>query len=113
MAAPDLTVVKAYLNEADDSLVAKWGDTAITGALAAEKAAQSRVCRVPTDPDAEWPADLTEALCRRVAANLAARAVPSGVQSTLTEFGPTTARIGGIDREVRRLEGPFRKVVLG
>lgn len=113
MAAPDLTVVKAYLATVDESLAEKWGDPALTAALAAETAAQARVCRVPTDPEAAWPADLAEALCRRVAANLAVRSVPLGVQVSLTEFGSSGVRVGGTDREVRRLEGPFRKLVMG
>jgi len=89
------------------------GSTAATAAevgtaLEAETAAQARACRVPA-PDAYWPADLAEALCRRVARNLAMRNLPLAVQ--MSEMGGT--RIGSIDPEVRRLEAPYRKVVLG
>lgn len=57
--------------------------------------------------------DLTEALARRVAANLANRNLPLGVQSQVAEFGSTSARVGGNDREVRRLEGPYRIIPAG
>lgn len=60
-----------------------------------------------------YPADLLEALCRRVAANLANRALPLGLQSSVSEAGVGFARIGGGDREVARLEAPYRKVVVG
>ena len=64
MAAPTVTELKAYLG------ASSYSDDDLGAALAAEKAAQSRKCRVPAD-DATWPEDLTEALCRRVARNLA------------------------------------------
>jgi hypothetical protein len=58
----------------------------------------------------EWPPDLVEALCRRVAHNLAVRSNPSGVQVAESEFGVTSLRVGGLDPEVRRLESPHRSV---
>jgi hypothetical protein len=57
------------------------------------------------DPDV---ADLAEALARRVTTNLANRNLPLGVQTQATEFGTTANRVGGYDREVERLEGPYR-----
>lgn len=84
---------------------------AVVSAYAAEVAAQAKVCRAPR-PD-EDTADLTEALCRRVAANLANRSLPLGVQAMMTDSTVATNRVGGIDREVGRLERPWRKLVMG
>jgi hypothetical protein len=81
-------------------------------AYAAEKAAQRSVCKVPAD-DVAWPADLAEALCRRVAANLAVRKNPLSIETTASEFGTSMFRVGGRDAEVRRLEAPYRKRVVG
>lgn len=55
------------------------------------------------------PSDLAEALKRRVARNLAMRSLPLGVQSD--ELGAT--RVGSVDPEVRRLEGPYRRLAVG
>jgi hypothetical protein len=79
----------------------------VAAALAAEKVAQAHWCDVPLDSE-PWPADLAEALCRRVAHNLAVRSNPTGVQTAESEFGVTQLRVGGLDAEVRRLEGPYR-----
>jgi hypothetical protein len=110
---PDLSAVKTYLGS-DHS----WSDPEISSALASETAAQVRVVRFPPDPDAPaaplpYPADLAEALCRRVAHNLALRALPLGVQATISEMAVATTSVGGTDAEVRRLERPHRKLVLG
>lgn len=104
MAAPTASDVEAYL-----------GDTSYTteeigAALAAEKSAQAARCRVPAD-DAVWPPDLTEALFRRCARNLAMRGVPLAILQGDAEVGSTV--LPGQDPEVRRLEGPWRKVMLG
>lgn len=77
-------------------------------ALAAETAAQARSCRVP----AEYPADLREALYRRVARNLAARAVPVA-QWTAFDGQATGTRVPAKDVEVARLEAPYRRMVVG
>lgn len=109
---PTPAEVDAYLG--DEST---WDMDAITSALDAEKAAQARVCRIPTDADpddpADLPADLAEALCRRVAHNLALRQLPLGVQAAMSEGGVATNNVGGTDAEVRRLERPWRKLVVG
>lgn len=57
--------------------------------------------------------DLTEALCRRVAHNLALRNLPLGVQASVTEAAIAQTRVGGTDAEVSRLEAPFRKLAVG
>lgn len=83
-----------------------WSDAAVLGALNAEAAAQRRVCRI----GAVYPADLREALLRRVQRNLAMRGQPYAV---LENAEPGAQFIPGNDPEVRRLERPHRKVVLG
>lgn len=76
----------------------------LAGAIAAEIGDQSARCRV--DP---YTDSLGEALKRRVAHNLAMKNIPLGVQ--MDEFGAT--RIGSADPEVRRLEAPYRKHIVG
>lgn len=103
---PDLADVKAYLGQT----ALTYTDASITSALAAEKAAQARVCRLPVvDATHPLPVNLREALMRRVARNIAMRRLPLGIQAE--EVGST--RLGSTDPEIRRLEGPYRKVVLG
>lgn len=82
-------------------------DDEIQTALDAESAAQRARCRVP----AAYPADLREALLRRVARNLAMRMLPLAVLRGDGEAGDVM--LPGKDPEVRRLEGPFRKVPIG
>lgn len=111
--APVLAEVKVYLGS-DHS----WTDDEVTAALLAETAAQAKVCKFPPDPDSPaeplpYPADLAEALFRRIAHNLALRALPLGVQANISEMAVATTKVGGTDAEVRRLEAPHRKLVLG
>ena len=101
MSTPDLQAVKDYLRETS------WEDIDIQGALDAELAAQDAVCRVP-DP---MPADLAEALKRRVSCNLARRPLPLAVLQGDAEAGST--RPPTHDPEIRRLERPHRKLVMG
>lgn len=110
---PDAAAVKAYLGGNN-----RWNDDEITVALAAETAAQARVVRFPADPEPpapalDYPDDLAEALCRRVAHLLAVRALPLGVQANITDSAVAVSRVGGSDPEVRRLEAPWRKLVKG
>lgn len=79
-------------------------EAVVSGALSAEVEDQATRCRVVPYTDA-----LAEAIYRRVARNLALRNVPLGVQ--MNDVGGV--RIGSQDPEVRRLEGPYRKVVVG
>lgn len=74
-------------------------------ALVAERTLQAQACR----GDLTNPA-LMEALCRRVHRNLAMRGVPLGVQMT-GDGG--SFRPGANDPEIRRLERPYLKMVLG
>lgn len=82
-----------------------WGSSDLAKALAAEKAAQARRCRVPAD-DGQWPEDLAEALMRRVMRNLGMRNLPLGIQDS--DAGGI--RVGGTDPEIRRLEAPHRRI---
>jgi hypothetical protein len=104
VSAPTAEDVEAYLG------TTSYTTEKLGAALAAEKAAQAARCRVPAD-DATWPADLTEALKRRVARNLALRAVPLAQFQGDQEIGTFTPRI--VDSEVRRLEAPHRRITVG
>ena len=70
MPAPDLDTVLGYLADISSCDDSPWEPAQVTDALAAETAAQANMCRIP---DGEWPADLTEALLRRVSRTLAMR----------------------------------------
>lgn len=102
---PTLAVVRAYLASTGDT---SFTDADISAVLASETAAQAIACRVP----AAYPADLGEALCRRVARNLAARSVPVASFSAF-EGGGTVTRVPQRDAEVARLEAPYRRLVVG
>lgn len=84
-----------------------WTDDEIQDALDAEAAAQRRVCRVP----AAYPADLRQALLRRVAVNLARRGLPLSMLQGDAEGGGT-APLPANDAEVRRLERAHRKLFM-
>ncbi|GAB3817460.1 hypothetical protein [Kribbella italica] len=104
MTRPDISAVKNYLG------VTSASDEAIESALAAETAAQAVVCRIPAAPE-DYPDDLAEALCRRVARNLALRKIPLAVLLGDAESGSTI--LPGRDPEVRRYEAPHRRLVVG
>lgn len=104
---PGVPAVTAYLGDSHS-----WEPAEIAEAYAAELAAQANACRIPT-ADVPYPDDLAEALKRRVAHNLALRALPLGVQANVSDMAVQTTRVGGMDAEVRRLEGPWRKVLFG
>lgn len=94
-----------------DDVTDYLGDTSasteeIQNALDAETEAQ----RMVTSSPARYPRDLREALLRRVAVNLAKRGIPLAVLQGDAETGSLT--IPGRDPEVRRLEAPYRKVVI-
>lgn len=103
--APGLTEVMAYIATTKEL----HSEDAAAGALATETAAQARICRVPPATEAVWPADLAEALCRRVVVNLNMRKKPLGVEAAISEGGVGFARVSGNDPEVRRLERPWRR----
>lgn len=86
-------------------------DDEIQDALDAEAAAQRATCRVP----AAYPADLRQALLRRVAVNLANRALPLAIVQGDGEMGGagSAAYLPGKDPQVRRLERPYPRLVMG
>lgn len=88
-----------------------WDDLTVQSAYLAELNAQADACRLPVD--GSYPPALVEALGRRVAHNLALRALPLGVQATVSDMSVATTRVSGMDGEVRRLEGPYRKMLIG
>jgi len=99
---PALADVKAYLG------TNSWTDAEIQDALDAEAAAQRRKCRIPAD----YPADLAQALKRRVSRNLNMRKLALAVLRGPADGGDATV-IPGRDPEVQRLEAGYRKVVFG
>lgn len=84
-----------------------WNDDEIQCALDAEEAAQRSKCTIP-DP---VPVDLEEALKRRVQRNLAMRRLPLAVLQGDAEGGSMV--LPGRDPEVRRLEAPYPRLVVG
>ncbi|SIQ07178.1 hypothetical protein [Micromonospora avicenniae] len=100
---PTTDDVAAYLREG----AASWETEDLQDALDAEAAAQRAVCRVR----AVYPDDLRQALLRRVARNLALRQLPLAVLQGDAEVGSSI--LPGRDPEVRRLEAPHRRLVVG
>jgi hypothetical protein len=82
----------------------------VAEALAAEKAAQAKVCVTPAD-DAAWPADLEAALVRRVARYLALKGLPLGLQTAMSEAAVVQTRIP-FDNDIARLEAPHSRAGL-
>lgn len=107
MPAPTAEQVQEYLT----SIGLTPTESALTDAYQAELSAQAAVCEMPTE-DATWPADLTNALKRRVAVNLTVRGLPLGVQTSISEAAFGVTRVGGGDREIDRLEGPYRTIAI-
>ena len=109
--APNLAAVKAYLGTTSG-----YEDAQIQSALDSETVAQAKACRIPADADPAspqpYPEDLAEALCRRVAHNLALRGLPLGIQANIADGAVSTNRVGGTDAEVRRLEAPYKRLVI-
>ncbi|MFC6156151.1 hypothetical protein [Kribbella jiaozuonensis] len=112
MALPTLAELKAYLGGATGFSEARWTDPALQSVLDAETAAQGRVCRLPADPE-DYPDDLAAALLRRCQRAIEMRSQPLAVLQDNDEFGSSTVVLPGRDPEVRRLEAPFRRLVVG
>lgn len=104
-----LAHVTAYV--AATGLTAAEGN--LTAALLAEAGDQSNRCRVPAEHEDYMVTPLLEALCRRVAHNLAVRPLPLGAQMLVTDAAAVATPVGGHDPEVRRLEGPYRRKPIG
>jgi len=95
----DVTVedVQDYLGRTD------LDQDMLQGVLDAERASQRGKCRIPSN----YPADLREALLRRVARNLSMRNL---INTTEVETGAVFSPSN--DPEVRRLENGYRRVLL-
>jgi len=78
---------------------------------AAELAIQARLLAIPDDPDADgnegiYPEPLARSLLRRIARQIAAKALPLGlVGGEASEWSPVTVR--SWDAEIDRLEGSY------
>lgn len=103
---PTVDDVDAYLTSGSGEH--DWSTTDLASALAAEQAAQARTCRLGP----VYPADLREALLRRVQRNLAMRPLALAIQRGDGDGGDTNV-LPQNDPEVRRLERPYRKLPLG
>jgi hypothetical protein len=101
-AMPTISEVSLYLGENS------WSNDELTDALAAEAPLSGHAARCRPFTRPTW----REALKRRVARNLAARAVPV---ATFTSFegGGTSTRVPMLDAEIARLEAPYRKRRVG
>lgn len=107
---PTVADVIEYLG--DDSSAT---EAQVTSAYAAELSQQRRTLKskyVGIDAGT-WPDDCKEALYARVARRLELRRLPLGVQPAMTEAGPSTIQVGGYDREISRLERPYRRRGVG
>jgi len=101
---PLVADVSVYLREGAASYVL----ADLQDALDAEAGAQRARCRV----GAVYPPDLRQALLRRVQRNLALRQLPLAMLQGDAEMGGSVM-VPGSDPEVRRLEAPYRKLVVG
>lgn len=93
---PDVATVTAYL--AEDGSV--YTDAKVQRAYDTERANQASVCTVPASDAFGWEPDLSEALMRRVARNLATGALPLGTTDPVA-------------LEIKRLEAPYRRYPVG
>lgn len=111
---PDIEAVQAYLESIE---MTSWAEEDVQDALDSETAAQARVVRFPADPEEgaalPYPADLADALKRRVARNLSLRPLPLGLQNSITEGAALATKVGGLEAEIRGKEATHRKLVSG
>lgn len=98
---PDRDALSIYMRDHS------FTDDELDDALAAEAAAQRKVCRIP----AVYGADLANALCRRAQRNLFMRGLPLALPAGDADTGPQY--LPASDPEVRRLERPYRKMGIG
>lgn len=106
VALPDRAALNTYLGGTGNHA---WTDSELDEALAAETAAQMRMCSVP----AAYPADLREALLRRAARNLDMRRQLTAEPRSEGDFDlPATLPVAA-DADVRRLERPWRRLPQG
>lgn len=100
-AMPAVADVNAYLG------ANSWTPAEIAAVLAAEAASQRATCAVP----AYYPADLREALLRRVVRTLGMRRAPLAQPVGDAEAGGSV--IPPYDPEIQRLERPHKRLLVG
>lgn len=100
---PDVAALQTYLEPSSVET------DRLEQALATETRAQRDVCTVP----AEYAQALYEAVLRRCACNLARQGIPLAVVQGDAESGTSSVMPPTHDPEVRRLEGPYRKLPIG
>ena len=100
---PNVSDVAAYLGQYAGS----WSTVDMQDALDAERGAQRDRC----GERPHYPPQLRQALLRRVQRNLAMRRAPLAV--TAGDADGSVTILPGKDPEVRRLEGPYRRLVIG
>lgn len=97
------------------TLAGKYGDAVLSQVLGTEIADQATRLRARyrmTDVAEDWAGHvppLREAVMRRCARNLALRKIPLGI----AESDVASLRVSGRDSEISRLEGPYRRTVVG
>jgi hypothetical protein len=102
--------LKEYLGRNAD----RHADPVLLSVIEVETAAQARKCRVPESGlPADYDPDLYEALMRRCQRNLALRGLPLGLTDVSDTSEGGRSYIPSRDVEITRLEGPFRKWVVG
>ena len=104
---PTVDMLDAWMGGAGEH---SWSDTDLQQALDSEAANQRRMCRAP----AAYPPDLWWALMRRAARALAMkRQLTEQPRSDSADFDLPPTMPPGRDADIRRLEGPWRKLVSG
>lgn len=103
----------SYVTGAGIPAGATIATVATDGLTATLSAAATATGSIVATVAAPWPDGLREALFRRVVHNLALRALPLGLQVSMSDSAVSTRSVGGNDAEARRLEAPYRKRVLG
>jgi hypothetical protein len=98
---PVIADVETYIEDVT------WDPDVLQDALDAEAAAQRARIRA----SALYTADVRQALLRRVQRNLAMRRLPLATPEG--DAGAGGAFIPRIDPEIRRLEAPYRRLVVG
>jgi hypothetical protein len=98
---PDVDAVNAYLGDHS------FTDGEVDDMLRQETQAQRGRCRIP----AAYPDDLRGALLRRVQRALHMKSLVLAVKET--QDGESQIVVPGNDPEVRRLEAPWRRVLIG
>src|SRR6187399_2516238 len=101
----DVSTVRGYLQVPATVLT----DPDLQRMLDAAIGAQEARCTVPADVVA-WPAELDQALLRRVQREVAARNLPLGMVGLDAEYGP--ASLAAYDSLVEQHERPWRTQVL-